>query len=76
MNSRRIRRLSATLGISALIASSALLASCSNGGQSPSPSTTTTTTTTTTSVSPTENYVNPSGQTFTPAPPEHRGNVG
>ncbi|MUL76830.1 hypothetical protein [Mycolicibacterium sp. CBMA 226] len=75
MNSHTVRRLSATLGMSALIATSGLLAGCGKSGESPSP-TTTTTTTTTTSVSPTENTVNPGSQTFTPAPPDHRGNVG
>lgn len=67
------------MGLSALIASSALLASCSKSGQSPTPTPTTTTTTTTsatTAVSPTENNINPGGPSFSPAPPEHRGNVG
>ncbi|MEZ0053138.1 ABC-type glycerol-3-phosphate transport system substrate-binding protein [Mycobacterium sp. MAA66] len=77
MSSLTIRRLGVIIGSGALITSGALLAGCSNGGQPTTPTTsTTTTTTTTTSVTPTEKSINPGGPAFTPAPPEHRGNVG
>jgi hypothetical protein len=78
MGSQKVRRLAAVVGTGALIASGAFVAGCSNGGQPTTPTTTTTTTTTTTSSAmPTEKNIGPNGsQTFTPAPPEHRGNVG